>query len=134
MKVDMTNQPNNIVNAYNKANTVNNVNPSSLNPDSAAARKPGVPEALNQSQETLKANTFPKPEDLEKSMNELKKKFNEIVDVGFEYSIDKDTNREVVKILDKRTNEVIRQYPPEEILNMIKRMDEMIGFFVDERL
>ena len=128
MKVDMTNQPNNIGNADN------NVNPSGLNSDVAAARKPGVPETVTQGQEPMKTNTFPKPEDLEKALSEMKKKLNEVVDVGFEYSIDKDSNREVVKILDKRTNEVIRQYPPEEILNMIKRMDEMIGFFVDERL
>lgn len=131
MKVDMTNQPNNIVNADNN---VNNVSSNSLNPDSAAARKPGVPETFTQSQEPAKTNAFPRPEDLEKALGKVKEKLNEIVDVGFEYFIDKDTNREVVKIIDRRTNEVIRQYPPEEILNMLKRMDEMLGFFVDERL
>ena len=63
----------------------------------------------------------------------MKKKFNEIEDITFDYSIDKETNREVVKIMDSRTHEVIRQYPPEEILNMVKKMNELFGFFVDER-
>lgn len=130
MKIEMTKQPNITANVDSNANNLNN-----FNSDAATARKlSAVPEVSNQNQEPGKTNTFPESEDLEKALGKVKEKLNEIVDVGFEYSIDKDTNREVVKILDRRTNEVIRQYPPEAILNMLKRMDEMLGFFVDERL
>lgn len=51
----------------------------------------------------------------------------------FEYSIHKATNQIMVKVIDKDTNEVIREIPPEKILDMVAKMWEMAGLIVDER-
>lgn len=43
------------------------------------------------------------------------------------------TNRVTIKIVDKKTKEVIKEYPPEKTLDMIAKVWEMAGIMVDER-
>ncbi|OGO77290.1 MAG: hypothetical protein A2Y23_02630 [Clostridiales bacterium GWB2_37_7] len=54
-------------------------------------------------------------------------------DRSFEFSIHEATKEIVVKVIDKDTNEVIREIPNEKILDMVAKMWEMSGIFVDER-
>ncbi len=49
------------------------------------------------------------------------------------FGIHEDTNRVTIKIVDKESKEVIREYPPEKTLDMIARVWEMAGLFVDEK-
>jgi len=50
-----------------------------------------------------------------------------------EFSIHKQTHEIVVKVYDKETNELIREIPPEKILDIIAKLWELSGIFVDER-
>lgn len=50
-----------------------------------------------------------------------------------EFSYHEPTKRISVKIIDKDTNEVIREIPPEETLEMISKMWELAGIMVDEK-
>jgi flagellar protein FlaG len=50
-----------------------------------------------------------------------------------EFSIHDKTNDIMVKIVDRNTNEVIREIPPEKIKNMLANMLERAGLLVDER-
>lgn len=43
------------------------------------------------------------------------------------------TNRVTIKIVDKDTKEVIKEFPPEKTLDMIAKVWEMAGIMVDER-
>jgi len=43
------------------------------------------------------------------------------------------TNRVTIKIVDKKTHEVIKEFPPEKTLDMIAKVWEMAGIMVDER-
>ena len=43
------------------------------------------------------------------------------------------TNRVTIKIVDKKTKEVIKEYPPEKTLDMIAKVWEMAGIMVDEK-
>lgn len=52
----------------------------------------------------------------------------------FEYSIHDKTNVIMVKVLNSETNEVIREIPPEKILDVIAQIWEMTGIIVDERI
>ncbi|MGB7605782.1 MAG: flagellar protein FlaG [Lutisporaceae bacterium] len=52
---------------------------------------------------------------------------------NFEFSIHEATKEIVVKVIDTDTNEVIREIPNEKILDMVAKMWEMAGIFVDER-
>lgn len=43
------------------------------------------------------------------------------------------TNRVTIKIVDKDTKKVIKEYPPEKTLDMIAKVWEMAGLMVDEK-
>lgn len=43
------------------------------------------------------------------------------------------TNRVMIKIIDKETKEVIKEFPPEKTLDMIAKVWEMAGIMVDEK-
>lgn len=44
------------------------------------------------------------------------------------------TNRVTIKIVDKKTKEVLKEYPPEKTLDMIAKVWEAAGIMVDEKL
>lgn len=52
----------------------------------------------------------------------------------FEYSVHEQTNTIMVKVIDTETNEVIREIPPEKILNLIAKLWELAGIIVDEKV
>ena len=49
------------------------------------------------------------------------------------FGIHEDTNRVMIKIVDKSTKEVIKELPPEKTLDMIAKVWEIAGLLVDER-
>lgn len=51
----------------------------------------------------------------------------------FEYSIHDKTNEIMIKVIDSDTDEVIREIPPEKILDIVAKMWEMAGLIVDEK-
>ncbi|NLM38413.1 MAG: flagellar protein FlaG [Firmicutes bacterium] len=70
---------------------------------------------------------------LEEKINQL----NETVEIfhkRIHFQIHKETNRIMVQVIEKATNEVISVIPPEKILDLVARIEEMIGLFVDERV
>lgn len=50
-----------------------------------------------------------------------------------EFSYHEETNRVSIKVIDKETDEVVREIPPEETLEMVQRMWELAGILVDEK-
>lgn len=51
----------------------------------------------------------------------------------FEFAIHKETKQIMVKVLDSDTKEVIREIPPEKVLDAVAQMCELAGIFVDEK-
>jgi len=51
----------------------------------------------------------------------------------FEFSIHEKTKEIMIKVVDSDTNQVVREIPPEKILDMVANMMEMAGLMVDER-
>jgi flagellar protein FlaG len=51
----------------------------------------------------------------------------------FEFSIHEQTKQIMVKVLDKDTGELIRELPPEKVLDMVAHLWEMAGIIVDEK-
>jgi len=50
-----------------------------------------------------------------------------------EFSIHEKTKEIMVKVIDSDTKEIIREIPPEKILDMVAKMLELTGILVDER-
>jgi len=49
------------------------------------------------------------------------------------FSIHEETGQVVVKVVDSETNKVIRQIPPEELLKLREKLDELIGILFEAR-
>lgn len=52
---------------------------------------------------------------------------------GLQFSLDDDTGKTIVKVIDKTTDEVIRQFPSEEMLNIAKALDTMKGLLIQQK-
>jgi flagellar protein FlaG len=57
----------------------------------------------------------------------------EYVNRTLRFSIHEDTQRVMVKVIDLNTDEVIKELPPEDVLDTVARIREMIGLLIDER-
>lgn len=73
------------------------------------------------------------PEQLKKMIAEMNKKIN-MTNEEAVFGVHEQTNRIIIKIQDKDTKEVIKEFPPEKTLDMIAKLWEMAGILVDERL
>ena len=51
----------------------------------------------------------------------------------FEFAIHKQTKQIMVKVIDKNTKEILREIPPEKVLDAVAYMCEMAGIFMDEK-
>ena len=52
--------------------------------------------------------------------------------IGIQFEIDKDTDKVIVKVIDRNSGVVIRQVPNEEVVRIAKVMGEMSGLLVDD--
>lgn len=50
-----------------------------------------------------------------------------------EFSVDEESNRTIVKVVDQQTNEVIRQMPSKEALEIAKALDRMQGVLIKQQ-
>lgn len=69
-------------------------------------------------------------ENLKKAVEQINQKMSDSEAV---FGIHEKTNRITIKIVDKKTKEVIREFPPEETLDMIAKAWELAGILVDEK-
>jgi flagellar protein FlaG len=63
------------------------------------------------------------------TLNEGLKSF----DVKREFSVEKQLNAVIVRLIDKDKNEIIKQIPSEEALRLSKNIKEMVGLMLDEK-
>ncbi len=73
------------------------------------------------------------------SLDEVKKAVQEISNSmqsysrGLEFSIDDESNRTIVKVVDKQSQEIIRQIPTEEALAIAKSLEQTIGSLINDK-
>ena len=52
---------------------------------------------------------------------------------GVEFTIDEDSHRTVVKVVDQETKELIRQMPSAEALEISKALDRVQGLLINQK-
>jgi flagellar protein FlaG len=67
-------------------------------------------------------------------LNELEHNINTIHNVGLEFSMHEESGRTLIKVVEKDTGDLIKQIPPEEVLELIARMGDVLGILFDERV
>ena len=53
---------------------------------------------------------------------------------GLQFLIHEETERLIVRVIDKETQEVIREIPPERILDLVASIEAFLGLLFDERV
>jgi flagellar protein FlaG len=74
-----------------------------------------------------------KPEELQKLIEEVKRKLD-MLSKYLKIDIDQELEIPVVKIMEKDTNRVIRQIPPEYLLELMKRIDQLLGLLMERKV
>ena len=54
--------------------------------------------------------------------------------VGLEFSVNDSTGHTVVKVMDKDTGRLIRQIPPQELLDLAAKLEDMMGILFDKKV
>ncbi|MBF8437859.1 flagellar protein FlaG [Halanaerobiaceae bacterium Z-7014] len=65
-----------------------------------------------------------------KRLNETMRTF----DRGLNFELHEDTGRHIVQVMDIIEDEIIREIPPEEVLDISAKINEMIGLVIDVRI
>lgn len=86
-----------------------------------------------QQKERTERQTPETPERLKKMIAEMNRKISNSNEEAV-FGVHERTNRIMIKILDKDTKEVIKEFPPEKTLDMIASIWEVAGILVDEKL
>ena len=82
--------------------------------------------------ERLEPGTFDEEtvEFMTETFNELMRK----IDCNLEFQYHKEVNLMSIKMVDKRTNEVIKEVPPEEMIENMVRAKDWLGAFIDKNM
>jgi len=86
-------------------------------------------------QEAVEANARKKEEPNEEDMQQMMKELNELmsrINCNLEFSYHKEVNVMSVKMIDKATQEVIKELPPEEMIDNMIQAKDWIGAFLDK--
>ncbi|MEH6478952.1 MULTISPECIES: flagellar protein FlaG [Pseudoalteromonas] len=51
---------------------------------------------------------------------------------SLQFKVDEDSGRDVIKVLDKDSGEVIKQYPSEEVLSLVSKLSKSAGILIDQ--
>jgi len=70
------------------------------------------------------------------ALEELANEVNQVLDTAnnqrLQFQIHEATGRLVIRIVEKDSGDVIKEFPPEAILKMAERLEEMVGMMVDQ--
>ena len=101
-----------------------------------------VKQADTQNQQRLQQNQYEKNnqevtaqplerEQLEKMAQQLHDFMGEM-NRSLQFQVDQDSGRDVIKVLDKNSGELIKQYPSEEVLSLVSKLSETAGILIDQ--
>lgn len=100
-----------------------NVGGSGVSPSAAAVSETSKPV------ETLGNPSLNEVVDAINSVEESLRIFTQKVN----FSVDKDTGRFLIKVIDSESGDVIREIPPERVLKISQQIKEILGLLFDEK-
>ena len=63
-------------------------------------------------------------EEVKNQIEELQQ-FHQSIDRSLQFKVDEELGVTIVRVIDKETDELIRQFPPEELINLSRRLKEL---------
>lgn len=86
---------------------------------------------ITEDRESVEDTRKPDRQEVAQELDRLNKQL-EFMNRSIRFSIDEHSKEIVVKIVDKTNGEVITQLPPEDILKLKERLEEMAGLLVEK--
>lgn len=86
---------------------------------------------VNQSKESTKIQLS--HEEIETAVASLNA-FVQLMDRNVSFEVDETSGRDVISVFEKESKELIRQIPSEETLELLKRMDNMVGILFSDKI
>jgi flagellar protein FlaG len=68
----------------------------------------------------------PKPEKVREAVEEIQQFVNKVT-TNVQFSVDNDTGRTIVSVVDAETKQVVRQIPTEDVMKIARALDRMQG-------
>lgn len=100
--------------------------------EAVTSAKPAIEDIKVNTEETnLGNNREYSNEQIKKTVADMNKKLQNI---SCQYGIHEGTGRVTIKMVDKETKDVIKEFPAEETLELIAKAWELAGIMVDKRL
>ncbi|MDK2856661.1 MAG: flagellar protein FlaG [Bacillota bacterium] len=97
-------------------------------------RRPEGPDEHGEARATgAGARTELSPEDVKRAAEALDETAR-AVNARLSFVYHEESGRMQVKVIDVETQEVIREIPPTEVLELVARIREMIGLFLDKKV
>lgn len=97
-------------------------------------------ESLLRDEKVMEFKRYPDPEDkaftkeeVEKAVDSTNKILKEEHNAKYQFEIHEGTGRVMVNLVDMQTKEVLKEIPPEKILDLVANIWERLGLLVDER-
>ena len=105
-----------------------------LLPERQTVNRAGLADSTRQATEPAQAQagTQPKQEAVEQAVKAVND-FVQPINNALSFSLDQESDKMVVKVIDQGTKEVIRQIPSEEMLALAKALDTMKGLLVQQK-
>lgn len=100
---------------------------------SVKSSQPESIEEIRKSVDEIEAKEPLTAEQLDKVAQQLQDFVGEM-NRGLEFSVDKDSGRDVIKVVDKSTGDLVKQFPSEEVLTLVAKLSEMVGGFIDAKV
>ena len=57
----------------------------------------------------------------------------QFLNTRLQFSVHEETNQIMVKVIDETNGEIIREIPPEKLLDALAKMWELVGILIDEK-
>jgi len=51
---------------------------------------------------------------------------------SLQFSVDEESGRTIIKVIDRETREVIRQIPPAEVISIARRIEDAVGLLLED--
>ena len=118
--------------------TISNVGNSYATESRSAQYTPDVGSVSNGAETAVVGNVVesnqknaPSENTIKQAVSDINKKINP--NTVARYGFHEETNRVTIKIVDKNSDKVIKEFPAEETLDMIAKVWELAGVFLDEK-
>ena len=131
MRLDGLDKETITINPYRQTENVNLQNTQPIQENITKISNQSQNDLTEQTKNIQKVTVF--QEELNKMMEEIRHKFS-MLEKYLQIDIDQQLRMPISKIIDMRTEEIIRQIPPEWIVDILRRMEELRGVFYSKEV